>query len=655
VKLTTGSHRAPATDSTKNLVAKVLLALLVPVTLLAADPPPPSVVVWDFEQGIGNAWDGHYNAYMREPSWARTYLDPNVKPASSGHALRVTAHREVEGFCGVWMEFYPRDEAPRRYLDASPYRFLSFWIRGQKGGEEFELQLVDDAPEADEEARPKRPLRAYLSQGATTEWQEVLIPLADFHGLNLRRLARLTLHFTTPGDYRFYLDEIAFKRAASTTAARHTVTPEAPANPAGNGQRAMWVWNTKTLFDPALPEEVNRFFEFCAQQGIREIYLALEFDRRVTDDALQFDLRTPERYREFLARAHQKGLTVEGLAGTPEWAVRENHAHALAAVDAALTFNRASPSGARLDGVHFDVEPYLLVGYSDPEYRTQILGDFLDMVSQCAARVRTEPGLRFSCDVPAWFYPAGGLERQRLTVTFQGKEKTVGEHLTDMLDSVTIMDYHNQADGAGGIIARGIPSVQYAAAQGKRIVVGLETFAEAESTICFVCGLPAEEFRQRLAASGLRNRLFLDDFRMSVFSDDVNLHIGISARGELTEVRREALEGALVRLARKLGASSDPQRFPVAPILEEARAALAENRDWQGFETFQITDPETQRPVMGFRAVHRMSPRTTFHGLGREVFAEESRSVVEWLGRYPSFAGLAIHFYDSFRSLMEGK
>ena len=50
-----------------------------------------------------------------------------------------------------------------------------------------------------------------------------------------------------------------------------------------------------------------------------------------------------------------------------------------------------------------------------------------------------------------------------------------------------------------------------------------------------------------------------------------------------------------------------------------------------------------------------MSPRITFHGLGREVFEEESRSAVEWLSAQPSFAGLAIHFYDSFRNLMEGK
>jgi hypothetical protein len=110
-----------------------------------------------------------------------------------------------------------------------------------------------------------------------------------------------------------------------------------------------------------------------------------------------------------------------------------------------------------------------------------------------------------------------------------------------------------------------------------------------------------------------------------------------------------------VRLARQLGAASDSERYPVRDTLDTAQAALSQNPDWRGFETFEITDPETRRTLTGFRSVQRMSPRITFHGLGREVFEEESRSAVEWLSAQPSFAGLAIHFYDSFRGLLEGK
>jgi hypothetical protein len=630
--------------------------LLAPVCALVAEPPSSTLLVWHFEQGITNGWGGQYNAFLREPSWARTYLDPTVTRSSSGHSLRVTAHREAEGFCGLWMDFYPESEVPRRYLDARAYHYLSFWIKGQKGGESFDLELTDEAGVDNEESRPRRPLRAYLPRGVTTQWQEVVIPLIDFHGLDRRRLVRMSLSIIKLGDYRFYLDDIAFKRVKTA------VVPEPPgagtagaAKPVADSYRAMWVWNTRDLLAPDQPEHAKRFFTFCSENQVNEIYLSVEFDRRVAEGVPQYEIRNPERYRAILVRAHREGLRIEGLAGTPEWAVRRNHAHALAAVDAMLTFNRASPTGARFDGVHFDVEPYTLVGYSDPQYRPRILVAFLEMVSQCAARVQTEPNTRFSCDVPAWFYQAGGLERERLTVTFQGQEKTVGEHLTDLLESVTIMDYTNQADSAGGIIARGIPALNYAAAQGKKIVVGVETFLESDSSIFFPCGLPTDEFWRRLAASGLRDQLFFEDFRMSVFSDEVNVHIGLSAPREMNDTQRAAYESALLRLSRQLGAAGDPERYPVQPILEIARAAVAQDPELKGFETFEITDPETQRTVTGFRTVRRMSPRITFHGLGREVFEEESHSAVEWLSSRPSFAGLAIHFYDSFRELLEGK
>ena len=47
-------------------------------------------------------------------------------------------------------------------------------------------------------------------------------------------------------------------------------------------------------------------------------------------------------------------------------------------------------------------------------------------------------------------------------------------------------------------------------------------------------------------------------------------------------------------------------------------------------------------------------PSITFHGLGRETFDEEIASTVEWLGRHPGFGGVAVHFYESFRELVEG-
>ena len=655
MKLNTRSRLVSRAElSWESVAFALLVALFAPGRSLAVDPSPDGLLAWNFE-GIANAWGGHYNVFTREPSWARTYLAPHSDGSSPGYSLRVTVHRELEGFCGVWMDFYPGSAVPRKYLDASSYRFLSFQVKGESGGENFEFQIVDDT-RGGEDPMGRRPLSAYLPQGITTDWQEVRIPLQDFQSVNLRRLVRLVFHFNTRGDYRFYLDNIGFESTESTIlVASQPKTVDISEDPSDKAHRAMWVWKRENLFGPERKEERKRFFEFCSKNGIQEIYLALELDHRESEGVHHFELEDPDLYRDFIARAHKEGLKVAGLAGTPEWAMRENHAQALAALGAALAFNRSVPPSARLDGVHYDVEPYLLVGYSDSLFRPRILRDFLEMVSLCQALASGETGLRFSVDVPAWFYPKRPLERRKLMVPFRGREKPIGEHLTDLLDSVTIMDYVNQADGTGGIIARGVPALQYAASKGKRIVVGLETFVEPESTVHFVYGLRAEEFGRRLAQNELRTKLYFADFRMVVFSDEINFYIGLTQPREMTDEVRSAFEGALISLARQMSASSEPERFPIESILQESRAAIANEPDWSRFETFALRDPRSRRPISGFRAVSRMNPRITFYGLGRKVFEEESDSAAEWLGRYPSFGGLAIHFYDSFLNLVEGE
>jgi hypothetical protein len=333
--------------------------------------------------------------------------------------------------------------------------------------------------------------------------------------------------------------------------------------------------------------------------------------------------------------------------------MREKHSEALAVIDSLAAFNGGNSADARFDGVHYDVEPYLLLGYGDPSFRPQILLGLVEKAEKCRDRAHAA-GLTFSSDLPSWFYARGGLERDRLIVDFKGQQKTAGEHIVDLVDSITIMDYTNQADGAGGIIARALPALDYAAARQKKIVVGVETFAERDSTVTFIVGLPAEEFWPRLAKSGLRGQTYFEDFRVSLSSDDINIHLGLSTPRDMTPEKRAAFEGALARLARQFGASSDPDRYHPFELLGTARAALAEKPEWKGFEPYEFMDPESGRRIQCFRSTYRMLPSITFHGLGRETFDEEIASTVEWLGRHPGFGGVAVHFYESFRELVEG-
>jgi hypothetical protein len=630
--------------------AALLILVLLPLRIARAQGATRELMVWDFDHSLVNPLGGEYNVFHKDPSQARTYLDSAEPLGKAGHSLRITAHREPQGFCGVWFDFHAQSAIPQRFLDASAYRYLSFWVKDEKGGEDFDITLKDDTWRRHPDTNPTRPLHAYLSQGPADQWQEVLIPLADFKGLDPRKLVNLTFIFSRPGDYSLEVDDIAFRNGkGDEPAALAGATPAAPKD-----GRAIWVWNTPKLLGPAHQDALEQFLQFCSAESVGEVFLSLEVHEEDQKGAPHFDIKEVDAYRAFLERAHQAGLEVEALAGTPEWAAKAYHAQAVALIDAVIAFNRASPAPSRFDGIHFDVEPYSLVGYADPAFRPELLKEFLQMIAECAARVHTLPGLRFGCDVPAWFYPADELKRMDMAVDFNGKQKTVGEHLTDLLDTVTIMDYRNEADGAGGIILAGMPALKYAATAGKKIQVGLETSIETPRTIYFVCGLPLDEFQKRLAKSDLRDELYFGDYRLATFTDDLNVHLGLAAPEKLEGDARTEFEKALAKLALQFGASSDPKLYPPDDILAEAEGAVERDPELSDFEAVRFADPTTGKPIVAFQAVRHMSPKITFHGLGREVFNQETHSVVEWLSPFASFRGLAIHYYETYRDLVQG-
>ena len=93
---------------------------------------------------------------------------------------------------------------------------------------------------------------------------------------------------------------------------------------------------------------------------------------------------TAGAWRRFLAEDHQARIQVHTLDGYPEFALKPQHGvPLLAVVDAVIVFNRESPAEQRFDGIHFDNEPYLLLGWKDRLRREQILREFLELNVEC--------------------------------------------------------------------------------------------------------------------------------------------------------------------------------------------------------------------------------------------------------------------------------
>ncbi len=629
--------------------AKALAVLLVAAGALiygtaAQGAPPRRQVLWTFDHSLTNRLGGGYNVFSRAPSWARTYLDPAVHRSQSGFSLRITAHRADKGFCGGWFDFYPAGASPR-YFDARPYPYLTFWIKGGKPGGDFDIKLVDSRHEGHESAA-MRPLHAYLPSGITTRWQKVTIPVADFTETDPGSLVRMVFIFSVPGDYEFYVDNIGFESAPNDSFAAPSTTGQ-PTSKIAEPYHSMWVWKTSELLNHS--QAVARLFDFCARMGFKEIYLSVDFDTSPRG-RIPVSIADARAYGSFLKAAHQRGLRVEALTGAPIWAARAYHARALGAVRAILDFNTGRPSLEQFDGIHFDVEPYLLLGFSVPGYRKRLLQEYLEMVADCAAAARRDH-TPFTCDIPWWFYPATPAARKQFTVTFGGTQKTVGEHVTDLLDSVTIMNYRNEADGAGGIITFGIPALAYAAKVHKRIRIGLETSAERPTVVKFVAAIPTKKFFERVRQNNLMDQHSFEGYALHVIKGKGVVFVGLGPRLHSNTAPEAPMDAALERL-RKLFGQNPADLFAAEFEMADARAAVADDPAWQDFKLVELARPGSGRKRAAFQAVRCTPPVTTFHGLGRKIFEEESRSAADWLARYPSFGGLAIHYYQSLRALM---
>ena len=165
----------------------------------------------DFNGDIQNALAGYRNPFAARPSTAKSLRTAEVCRGSDGRSLRLEIDRRAAGFCGQWIHLFDmRADAPT-FFDARVYSHLSLWVKGERGGERFDVQLADRRWIEKEDSIRLGNIADFLPGGVTTEWQEARVPLSAAAGLDLAQLGGLTLNFTTPGSAVVYIDDVTFK------------------------------------------------------------------------------------------------------------------------------------------------------------------------------------------------------------------------------------------------------------------------------------------------------------------------------------------------------------------------------------------------------------------------------------------------------------
>lgn len=202
----------------KKMKKSVAFAVIASVSAMINNPvfTADKFVLDNFEAKTNALYtkSGIYESQQSKAQKARTQ-----KEKSEGeNSLLIAFKKQKEGFCGYYMEL----KQGNKYFDASSYSKITFMVKGNKGGENFQVGLADKKWFEKEDSVKADDIGSYLPQGKiTTEWQKAEIPFTAWikndPELNITELGTIAICFETScfpdgvGSGVIYIDEIAFE------------------------------------------------------------------------------------------------------------------------------------------------------------------------------------------------------------------------------------------------------------------------------------------------------------------------------------------------------------------------------------------------------------------------------------------------------------
>lgn len=432
-------------------------------------------LVANFDGPPPHSLGGHFGAFQGPPSTAQMDVPPG--PDGQG-AMVLTATREKDGWCGAWIHLMETNGEPltREFLNGELFSHLVFWVRGSVPGPGANIKLADAAWYKKEDSVLIGPIASFLpAKKIEADWRLAAVPLDALpQGLDRRALATFVIEFSTPGSYRLEIKGLALANHPSAL-------PSAPPKPR-TASKATWIWNTEDV--TASKAEQSALAAYLTAEGINRVFLNIpyKFGALSLDDAELGGL---------ISLLRQKGILTEALFGDKELALPRNHAFVKNSIKDIIGYNSRAAAPARFAGVHLDIEPYLLRGFNSRK-RGEILSNYLLILSEAAGLARSGK-LEFGADIPPWFDGINEYSGEVLTAALGGKTKPVYEHVIDVCDQVTLMDYRTNASGVNGTIALAVGELAYAAKTKKKVFVGLETGPIEDERVFTFRGAPTHD------------------------------------------------------------------------------------------------------------------------------------------------------------------
>ena len=209
---------------------------------------------------------------------------------------------------------------------------------------------------------------------------------------------------------------------------------------------ACWIWDTQDRL--ARPD--RSWETFLLRQGIGTVFV--QIPRQLDDDLghLVCELRT-------------QGLQVHALFGDRHDVLAEGRRASLARLDELLRWQDTRPEQERFQGLHVDVEPYLLGGFAGAR-RQHLLTLYLYLMEEIEARAH-QAGIPAGFDIPCWYDQGPALE-------LAGVSQLAHQHILERADAVALMSYRTSAEG---VLQCSQSEREWAARLHKPLWLGLET------------------------------------------------------------------------------------------------------------------------------------------------------------------------------------
>lgn len=577
------------------------LPLPPPLSLRGATPEfsGNNLLVADFARSNRTPLGGYFSTFFRSPSGARA----TVEQTSDGRAALVLrcSNREP-GFCGVWIQLYDFDEPPdsRIYLDGRPFTALSFWIRGHRGNEQLLLKLADAEWELKQDAVPIGIVADFVPAGRLDrDWQQAVVSLDSLPvGIRRETLATFVLEVVSAGSTTVDIGPVAFSLTPDSLPA--LTQPDAVLGPAAVPHKATWIWNTEELL--ADPGQQSELLAFLQREGFDHVFLQLPGgpDPDAAPGEVAVDAAT---LRSLVSALNRLDIRVYALDGDPRYALPRFRSGVLATIDHVIRYNSQVQEHERFYGIRHDIEPYVLPGFSGPRHESLLTG--LLRITAASAERAHSAGLKYGADIPFWYDAPADYTYEQVTVEFEGVRKPVSEHMIDLVDDVSIMDYRTTAFGADGTVRHVSGEIEYAGEQGKPVFIGLETGALPDEVLLDFRGDPA-----RGLSAGVPHSAFV----VLAAAGDSVLVLHVEGQDE----RDTSTVSVLTRRLGQLGI--DPTAVWWWPISRRVEVPA-------GKITFERSNARQLDLVM-----------------------QQTANVFQ---RYPSFAGFAIHHAQSYRVLRE--